>query len=641
MLNLRYTDVPDLEKYEQNIGADGSKIYIDEAKYITALNTFTAQLDSSAAACRNLIRLITLHKYYEINADSMYAALIDYAGLSERDFEVRTPDGTRRSLDRTKILTPIQNRLEENVHKAQEGIQLALQLIERYLEYTELKSLCNNARAKLKRFSQDTTEGWGPTLRTIDFHYTQRVTGRYYTKDDNIQGWNLNMVTSIAAPKDYFLVWCDFAQIDLRVAYQLYLKMAGSQDDKIYVQTEDKYEAIFTIMNNALEQTPDYALFQEYRQAYKRAVLSAIYNASENSLGKAINNRDLAHALKTYIDTNPRYKAFRDTLDRVMQFGIEINIVDYFGFKRNMPIASASHFYESYSAVAQGCNTPIQATSNSIVVHWINSVVDKFQSLGYNQDKFRPYLIRHDEGVFLVHIDVMKDLWHLQDFCKIAVDDWDILSMEPHMGFYYKEEEPELEQMYHDKCLANKDKFQPRSVTQPRSPDYTPLADVLYIYTFSMSTPVVYAEMMLHHHNAYIKTTEIFGEDSPQCQSQHYIVDEPTDDNALQILEKISKCDISPVQEKSRCYLEYQNNFVVYSHKLKKFRMLSSLEEAITIINKIGENSGKYLQIYNTTDEAISMFGDIYIKFLYEDQDKLVKILSCANKVEGWVSIDV
>lgn len=609
MLSIQSPCTPDFDQYEENIGASGSRVFVDYGKYVQAITKFIAMRDTAEYECTQLIKLISLNRYTAINRDSLIGCLVDFCGLDQKDFRKKTMDGYVMSIDQAKVLGPLHERLESAAANAHEGYEMALRLLDSYLNYTEYKTLVNNSSAKLKIFKDAEQPGWFGPLKYVNFCYERKRTGRYYTNSDNIQNWNLNMVTSLTCPKGYVLFWCDFDQIDFRVAYNTMLREPGSKYDEVYnADAEDKYRAMFRIMNMAEQQEADLELFKSYRKGYKKAILSAIYNAALNSLAADIHNRELATQLKHYIDTNPGYAEFRRVLNRVINFGIEVPVRDYFGVSRTIPIPSNTNHYELNTAVSQCCNTPIQSTSNSIMMLWLEAVLSRYQSLGYERGvDIQSYLIRHDECVFMLSTKLIQNhFWVMEDYMTIGIDDWGTLSLSPSAGLYYDVEQEEFMELYRRQVEEHKQELTPRTVFSPRKDTYRPVSDVIDVFTYTMHTPVEYAGIC----------------GAPEGSIQ-------TDADALAYIKQVAQGGQSNTLP-AKQYLEYNDKWILYSSKLDKYCCVPDLSSAVSLCRQIGST---FMNIQNVTKFGQLLYEDIYIKIECADAGNVLRILGSMQQL--------
>ena len=85
--------------------------------------------------------------------------------------------------------------------------------------------------------------------------------------------------------------------------------------------------------------------------------------------------------------------------------------------------------------------------------------MDEFYKLGYTSDDISVYYVRHDEPVFKIRKNVLKDCWVFKQFETILIDDWSPLRLDFDYGYRYKVSDNDLKKSVSDSTLANKDKI--------------------------------------------------------------------------------------------------------------------------------------------------------------------------------------
>lgn len=627
MLNFRFTDVPDIDKYAEDIGAAGTRILVDPLRMSLMCDNISAKADTS----RNLVSTYMYQMSHQLCSDpSKKQELIDTlvkCGCDPSNFLVEGANGQTYSVDKTKVLGPMLTRLVDilNNGSLSVGVEDAVILLQAYLDYKTRTTLCNAANSKLKKLSEEEYEGWNVPLNAVSFKYEQKETGRFYTYDDSIQNWQLELCHAITAEKDYFLFWCDFDQIDFRVGYHLYLREPGSEADKIYLAAEDKYRAMYEIICRSAGKEPDFDLFTRYRKSYKKAILSAMYNASEQSLIADIQNKELGHELYEFFKHNERYQRFRRSIDKIIDFNTDITVSDYFNFQRTIPIPAYKNPRAIADTVAKCCNTPIQSTSNSIMILWLEAVLNMFEAQGYSRKTdVVPYLIRHDECIFKIHKRVIPELWRLADCMSLAIDNWDILTLEPHCGLYYKEPHEAFEQLYNQSVDQNKDKFTGRTVNEPRDTVYRPVQEVVDVYVFDTRSPKTLATAFSVLHPE-VDLAE-FGVGS---------INNWTEEQCVALI----KFAADKVDKFYDQYLRYYNKMVIYSHKLNKYQCIPNMDYAIAIAKKIGSNK---INCFNLDTTNAYIQDDIMFRLRNDRASKVKHIFSVMeenNFTTDWITI--
>lgn len=642
MLSFTFRDKPDIEAYARDIGANGTQVLVDPKRIDALVNEYDALYQSALYILQSYVISSSKGKFHNMRKDDIIDTLVRFCGLDEKDF-VSDKEAYKqflkcnagfnvknkfRSVSMVDIIDPLLDSLAVRLKAGYTGYEAenAYLILNAYKEFVSLKTRISLFHKKQGRLSAQDYNGWGKSLKAVPFRYEQRSTGRFYTTDDSIQNWPLELTKVITVDQDYVLFWCDFAQIDFRVGYHIYLREPGSEADKIYLAETDKYRAMYTIICNAAHKQPDYELFAKYRQAYKKAILSAMYNASEQSLIADIKNTELAHELYEFFQHNTRYQNYISAINRMLNFNVDLVVKDYFGFERVLPMPSASSKSDVNSAISACCNTPIQSTSNSIMELWLEALLEKFEEHGYERGKhIIPYLIRHDEAIFKVHKSVLPDLWIFKDCMQVAIDDWDILELEPHAGLYYKEPWDFLEASYADSCLKHADKMTPRKSSATRDEIYRPINEVIEIYTYTMN-PL--------HDIAWSLVNNLPGEISLPADTDTTNYKDWSRELCLSIFEQAAA--LRPAYKEM---FAWYGKFVIYSNKLKKYKCVQGLDAIINLAKALGTDK---IQCQTLNSNTSIMLEDIMLKVRMSNSDDTQHILNALaekNYSTEWVSL--
>lgn len=457
MLNLSGDMLPDLELYKDNLSADKT-VYFDQIKSLHMLKYDKQVLATLEAGLLDYIRTKSGNRIMTLKRDDIIDFLIKYERVPEGRMLVRDSKGTRISLDRKKVINPL------------EEAGYAPGFMYWYIPYVEYKSATQNFESFINRASRSahlSAEGF--PLVECSYFLSIASTGRLYYKDENIQAIPKRYLSAMTVPADYFLVWGDFAQIDLRVAFHLYLR-GNPKYDEIFRKYDDKYEAVARIIHLVLGQEFNPEQFKKDRNSYKVSVLSRLYDASIDTMLRSNPNVEFVKFLDRFFKEHQYYqKAVRD-LKEIIENGVQLEMRDYFGYENTIAIENQDENFK------EAINFPVQSTSNSIVVHLVNSIVRRFREAGFNEDKFRVYLIRHDEPIFMVHKDCAHYLHILKDYSKVQVDDWDELLVDPYFGFSYGEVDNDLMMLYEQVSDIYKGQMTPRKIGEKRK--YKPAKSV-------------------------------------------------------------------------------------------------------------------------------------------------------------------
>lgn len=509
MLNLTSKDSPDFELYESEIGAEGTYVYVDVDKYIQHLNELEPLRDTAMIEVREMLGIMSNSYYQKPTPSRLQSTLLEFGGIESTDMMVynsRVKDKTI-STDAQKVIAPLVRKLEAKDMKGRLTYveSMSLKLLKSYQIYSSLKSAVNNATAKIDLFRPVAKLDYGgKVLHAIDFRYTRAETSRYYTREDNLQGWNKRFLDSLTVPRDYVLWWGDMSQIDLRVALNCILKSQilgpdmNAEDVQIALKKqadfqeimnsyEDKYEAFARIVHKELGREFDVEKFKQDRPKYKVGVLARMYGTGMQTLIDSFNgDTEFAQMLNDYFLQHAQYQALIKNMEALIALKCNVLVRDYFNVERVVEVNGVN----SNQILDQLLNTPVQSTSNSIVILWVLSILKRFRDMGYGPNMIRVYMIRHDEAVLMLHKSLLPHIWIFEDYSKIAVDDWSELTIHSGMGTYYGVEDPNVMRVYKEICDKHRHEFTPRLVTEPRPDPYTPVSDILEVYTYNCDNPI-------------------------------------------------------------------------------------------------------------------------------------------------------
>jgi hypothetical protein len=246
----------------------------------------------------------------------------------------------------------------------------------------------------------------------------------------------------------------------------------GGEYADIFRESPDRYEGMARIVGKKLGMPFNAEKFKEERTSYKVGTLARTYGMYVTNLIRKTGNKEFAKTLDAYFKDNARYMAYVENINRMIATRKEIVIRDYFGVERAIVVRRKDRH-----VIFQCLNTPIQSTSNSIVINFVNAVIKRFRALGFGPDKFRVYLIRHDEPVFMIHKDCRPYINLIRDYQTVAVDDWSLLTMHGEVGYNYGVRDEEL-----TKDLEKEFEETPRFALEHK--DYSPISEqrVLRIY---------------------------------------------------------------------------------------------------------------------------------------------------------------
>ena len=465
MLNIYSNQFPDFKKYEQILN-EHKTIYLDDLN--TKVNkVYDLEISNVIRNYLNQYMIYKSNGYYR-NVDdrtNVREFLVKYCNVPSKAFSIRGVQGY--SCDKDKVIVPLYNKGYDQ------------EFLGNYIQYSEYNSLISKVNSMLEKHTRPSYKKsyTGRRLGEISYELARGDTGRYYTKNYSVQSIPRDYLSNICAPEGYFLFWFDFSQIDLRVVYNILLREPGSEEDGIWDRYKDKYEAFARLAYRKSGKPFNLEEFKANRPKYKEGILGKIYGSSSQTLYEKVLDWDVVKQIDNYFDNCERYQEYKKNLKDATENSLEISITDYFGVVRNIPV----DLHDKDATIRKGLNTPVQSTSNSVFIHMVNHIFDRFRNLGYNKEQFSMYMPRHDEAVLLISTDCLKDLWILKDCITMQLDDWEPLTTDFHIGYNYKVEDPALMQFF-DNISIKKHERMTMAEPKPRTTDYQPTSKIQKLY---------------------------------------------------------------------------------------------------------------------------------------------------------------
>ena len=493
----------DVEYYENNIHLDSFKVWVDVSQYGCALQLIEAKLEWLQEDMSSVFKVYGKRwanlSTPEISKDAL-RLLLDTTKLPLSANCYVLTKKKELSVDISKVVMPCLAHCKKELKKNYEYYSDTIELLEGYIEYSHYKSMRDNMRKKIYLFQK--TDLMSPNnlpISTVSSYYERQSTGRYYTKNDAIQTWCKESLPSLTVPKGYFLAWSDFDQIDLRVAANLVLLQNAKESDiEVFKTTDDKYEAMARIMYTSLGMPFSVDGFKQIRKSFKVSVLARMYGAKyETMMQSGDVDGSVIKALNSYYNSHQYYQQYLKAFNDAIGYNCEVMVYDYFGFKRTI--------YANQIKPLDAClNSPIQSTSNDVVILWVNELVKAFRDLGFGEDKFSVYLIRHDEALFLVHEDCKPYLWLFKKMSEIRIDDWTPLTNKPSFGYNYTIEDKDLMKNYETSIANNFDKTVEDSGYTFTGRKYLSCKATANVFSFYPDTPVTFAIQLFAMSPQYI-----------------------------------------------------------------------------------------------------------------------------------------
>lgn len=602
MLKFTQDSKVDFEQYEENINAEEAKVYVDIDKFMDLVTHFEALSLTSYNNLSDIIGMMSAGNVKHPTPKQLLKLLVEYCGIPQhwlinsKTREMSAAEGVREFVCR---------KLEEQQEKGELSYSWsqALRVIQEYDEYRTLQYIANQGN-KGEKMSNSKEKGWADMdLTEMGFHYEQRATGRYYTIDDNLQGWNKEVTSSLTTPMDYYLWWGDFDQIDLRVFLYSMLLQADPKFREFLVLYEDKYEAFTRYMFQTLGTKFNKEQFTKNRQKYKAGVLSSLYGITQESLTKKLDgDRELAKMFVDFFSINEAYRVFKQNISDAIRVGCGLTLTDYFGVKRTIETRGTVPHPRT---INQALNEPNQCCSNSIVILWVNEVMKQFRDLGYDKSMIDCYLIRHDEIVIKFHKSVFKDLWILKDAMQIQVDDWDMLTMECGVGIYYGEENEQLRKKFDLVCKMHEKDMHHYEKTKGRV--YTPIDKTIKAILFSRHTAYEYCKEIIRTPEAMMITNE---------------------KDALKFIEEQSRIS-SDGFRRTAC-----SNFIAYYGQISYMHPVTGEWMHRRPINEVLTLPSYALLIFNCTGNHNDYVKDKCIRYIFQEPEEILNCLRTGKVYE-------
>lgn len=438
MLKFSKDSYVDVDLYESRLKRDGY-IVIDTEKMRSIRDYMDNVTNSLAELARTIMSANSGNMYSRLSKDNIYNYLIGMEGVPER--RIGTTPGGDISLDVNKYLKPL---YEDGFAEEFLGI---------YIEWVATKtknSLINGILSKCYERVSDKYED--RYLKKCEFTVTQKDNLRFFYKESNIVGISKIFNESIVPPPGYVLVSGDFAQSDFRIAYNLLLR--NEENAKIMDEVEDKYEGMARILDKALGKPFDLEAFKESRDIFKVNILGPMYGKTYSRSQKS---QSFIARMNAFLSTCDNYQKFKNSITNRMEMGLPLVIESYFGHTETIPILQGKKGFTD--TLNKALNTPIQTGTSEIMILVVNSILDKFYSMGYTEDDVRIYYSRHDEPLFIIKEELMKDSWVFKNASEIIVDSWSPLNIDFTFHRRYGVYDEELEMQYKKSIMSNKDKI--------------------------------------------------------------------------------------------------------------------------------------------------------------------------------------
>lgn len=395
------------------------EVYFDEEMCVKLFSLLRSRIAMQREECNFLIYMASQPgAFYSLKSTSVCDFLVTEMKVDQNKFIYKN----KFSMDMKEVLIPLS--------KSRSIDKWTKHFLEQYIALKKMESALSGFESKYQR-SEFPPEG-GVIMR---YRTEIQETGRVYYSNEPIVSVPKFFLPAMRAPKDKYLLWGDFAQIDFRLAYNLLLRTKENEkyfkeyeiDENGNVTVSDKWSEDYykSFARSVLKNKFNQEEFLGQRNGYKTNSLAAVYGSGIPTMNISYPDSELNTAIKNEITTNEKYNNYKQRFKKMIEGSDLITIYDYFGFERTLDT-------RIYGIENKCLNTPIQATSASLVTHLILIMKEVIPELDV-------YLIRHDEPIFMIDKNKLTDEVKnkIQYFQNIVLDDSLPFRLDFSYGEYY------------------------------------------------------------------------------------------------------------------------------------------------------------------------------------------------------------
>ena len=458
MLRFTKDSFVDTDKYEEYLNYR-NYIYFDRARANLIMQYQRSKMYTTANQATRILRAESAGTLLDLSKNNILEYLIDIKGCPEKKFRQKGVQGY--SLDQKKVLIPLMQRLDVR------------EFLSTYMAHKSMKSITGKMKSLLYEVRpSDKKNAYEDNLYELGFEVGQQTNLRYNYKNTDIVTIPRDYDDCITVPDGYVMVWGDFEQSDLRIAYNLFIR--DERNAKIMDSCKDKYEGMARIVADAFNEKFDPDKFKEERKLYKVYVLATIYGRRTGDTKEA---NAFIRKFSKYLETCPRYMEYYNRLVARYKLGLSMFVNGYFGHKESVAIDS----YRMENTINFALNSPIQTGTSQVVILTVNSILEKFYERGYTKEDICLYYTRHDEPVFIMKEDILNDAWIFNECSEILVDNWTPLRLSFSLGYRYNNEDTKLMESLKEVYKLNEDKITKYEMDTSTVYDYMPIAKTLVI----------------------------------------------------------------------------------------------------------------------------------------------------------------
>lgn len=443
--------LPDFQRYEELIGASGNINFLDAKKFEQTMMRCISCSTSLSARVNMLF-------YYMLRYDC--GGTVPEDDLKTFVDSCEIPHRLYSSYKNKKGYTFDKDARREIIEwiSQQDSITMDQYLLMNFMDTLQEKKTLDYVVSSCRKSQRNglikssNIMGWNDTsLLEIHNIYLQAITGRYYAREMPIVGLPAPIRYCFTPPCNYVYISMDLRQIDLSVAYDMYLRGTYPEYDAIFdEEPEDKYKAMFKIicMYNSMEIDMDF--FEKHRDGVKKNILAGLYQGQLNTLNATFMNTQFNSTIVQFYENHEGYQAQVRKIQELYDLRIPFTIRDAFGFEMHIEVAEVAKFglgdaeiMKDFNKVARDCISYVtQATSNSIKVKWTNKVMDEIDNLDRDDMDIWISIDRHDEIVFSILVSKLEEFMPIiKQHELIQIANWGTIRFKTEVFLHYGDPE--------------------------------------------------------------------------------------------------------------------------------------------------------------------------------------------------------
>lgn len=448
MLKFTKDSYVDEELYASRIRKNGM-IYLDKDR-LQELYDYETELKLSLY--KRLTRVMRFNSnglISECNRSSTLKYLQDYEYCPSHYFKKRGV--ANQSLDSDKVLKPLYLN------------GYAREFLSILMDYNSIKSRCGSVHSILECLREPCGLNVEKNaIFPLKYNVNRQINRRYnYSNFDiisaipkGLDGYlvhdNIGYTSAITCPEGYCLARADFAQSDLRIAFSILL--SDDSNMEIMMKYDDKYEAIARLVCKLNNLEFNQEEFKRERKKYKVHTLSTIYGTTNTVIKE---DKPFITRLSNFVNSCDKYIEYKQRLEDLFDMELGITMTSYFGYEQTTNAIGSNKNQTVYFNL----NAPCQTGTSEIMILTVNKILDMFYANGYTEEDISVYMVRHDEPVFLLKTEVLKDAWIFEQASEIIVDDWIPLNLKFEYEYYYGTPDAKLNADAKRSFELNKDKI--------------------------------------------------------------------------------------------------------------------------------------------------------------------------------------